>query len=314
MKYTIKDIAQLCQVGKSTVSRVLNDDPNVNPATRERIQAVIKSLNFQPNRSARAMRGNQDPVVGIIVTRLHSAAESQTLSAILPELYRRQITPIIVESQFQPALVSHHFKLFRQRQVNGVILFGFSQLSQAVLHEWPQHLVTVARAYPGISAVCYDDELAVKQLMQRFYQQGHRAIAYLGVNDEDETTGKLRNQSYLQFCAQHQLAPNLVKTPLGADNAYRHAAQLFQQPVSAIVCASSSLAIGCLKYLQETRQNRPLATIGYNELLDYLIPDLVSLDFGYQQAGKWAAELLLNYLQGSTEITQRKVPIALHLD
>lgn len=311
MKYTIKDIAQLCQVGKSTVSRVLNDDPNVNPATRERIQAVIKSLNFQPNRSARAMRGSREPVVGIIVTRLNSAAESQTLSAILPALYRQQITPIIVESQFQPALVSRHFKLFRERQVNGVILFGFSQLSHAVLNEWQHHLVTVARPYPNISAVFYDDAHAVKLLMQRFYQQGHREIAYLGVNDDDETTGKLRNQSYLQFCEQHHLSPNLVKTPLGADNAYRNAPQLFRQPVSAIVCASSSLTIGCLKYLQETQQNRPLATIGRNELLDYLIPDLISLDFGYQQAGKWAVELLLKQLQGDTEIEQRKVPLAL---
>lgn len=314
MKYTIKDIAQLCQVGKSTVSRVLNDDPNVNPVTRERIQAVIKSLNFQPNRSARAMRGNQEPVVGIIVTRLHSAAESHTLSAILPELYRRQITPIIVESQFRPELVSHHFKLFQQRQVNAVILFGFSALPYSVINEWQKYLVTVARSYPNISAVFYDDENAVKQLMQRFYQQGHRNIAYLGVEDSDETTGKLRNQSYLQFCERYQLPPNLVKTPLGASNAYHNAAQLFQQPVSAIVCASSSLALGCLKYLQETKQNRPLATIGHNELLDYLIPELKSLDFGYQQAGKWAVELLLKQLQGDNEIEQRKVPIRLTLD
>lgn len=314
MKYTIKDIAQLCQVGKSTVSRVLNDDPNVNPETRERIQTVIKSLNFQPNRSARAMRGTQEPVVGIIVTRLHSVAESQTLSAILPELYRHQITPIIVESQFQPELVRRHFNLFRQRQVNGVILFGFSQLPYSIINEWQQHLVTVARAYPEISAVFYDDKKAVTLLMQRFYQQGHRDIAYLGVEDSDETTGKLRNQSYLQFCERHRLKPNLVQSPLGASHACRNAAQLFQRPVSAIVCASSSLALGCLKYLQETKQNRPLATIGYNELLDYLIPDLKSLDFGYQQAGKWAVELLLKQLQGNPEIEQRKVPISLTFD
>ncbi|WP_353735826.1 LacI family DNA-binding transcriptional regulator [Actinobacillus suis] len=57
MKLTIKDIAARCNVGKSTVSRVLNNDPKVSVQTRERVQAVIDELGFQPNQSARAMRG-----------------------------------------------------------------------------------------------------------------------------------------------------------------------------------------------------------------------------------------------------------------
>ena len=51
MKLTIKDIAQRCQVGKSTVSRVLNNDPKVNAQTREKVQRVIDELGFQPNRT-----------------------------------------------------------------------------------------------------------------------------------------------------------------------------------------------------------------------------------------------------------------------
>ncbi|WP_373819431.1 substrate-binding domain-containing protein [Glaesserella sp.] len=311
MKYTIKDIAHLCKVGKSTVSRVLNDDPNVSEKTREKVKAVMESLGFEPNRSARAMRGAAEPVVGIIVTRLNSPAESQTLSAILYELHQQHITPIIVESQFQPEQVNHHLELFRQRQVNGVILFAFSQLPLTMIEQWKGSIVVVARQYPTISSVFYDDENAVKMLMERFYEQGHRQIAYLGVNDRDETTGQLRNRSYLNYCHTHQLPVNLVQTELGAENGYRNAAKLFEQQVSAILCASSSLAIGVLKYLQENGQNRPLACIGQNDLLQYVVPELLSLDFGYPQAGKWAVELLLKQLNGSRSVEQRKVPCKL---
>ena len=62
--YTINDIADLCKVGKSTVSRVLNHDPKVSEETRQKIQSIIDQIGFQPNRSARAMRGAAEPVAG----------------------------------------------------------------------------------------------------------------------------------------------------------------------------------------------------------------------------------------------------------
>ncbi|WP_150539318.1 LacI family DNA-binding transcriptional regulator [Actinobacillus vicugnae] len=311
MKLTIKDIAIRCNVGKSTVSRVLNNDPNVSIKTRERVQAMIKELGFQPNQSARAMRGASSPVVGIIVTRLNSTAESQTLSTILQQLYAKNITPLIVESQFKPELITRHFELFRQRLVDGVIVFGFSKLSLETIQQWRGYLVTVARAYPNIPAVYYDDENAVRALMTKLYQQGHRQIAYLGVNDCDETTGYQRNQSYLHFCKTHQLEANLVKAELMLESGYQLMPKLMSKPVSAILCASSSLAMSALKYLQEMQQNRPLACIGQNSLLQCFAPDLLTLDFGYPQAGKWAVELLLMQLSGNLTTEQRKVPFSL---
>ncbi|MCK3655608.1 trehalose operon repressor [Pasteurellaceae bacterium Macca] len=311
MKYTIKDIAQLANVGKSTVSRVLNNDPKVSSVTRQLVQEVIDKVGFQPNRSARAMRGASDPVIGIIVTRLNSTAESQTLRAILHALYQQNITPLIVESLFQPELVSRHFQLFKQRQVDGIILFGFSELTSSLLKQWKGAIVTVARQYPTVSSVFYDDENALWHLLEHLYHKGHRDIAYLGVKDNDETTGKLRNETYRRFCQHKGIDANLVKAELGAESGYQHTPALLHRPVSAIVCASSSLAIGAFKYLQETQQICPLACIGQNELLQFVAPDLTSLDFGYPQAGRWALELLLNQLNGNRIIEQRRVPFQL---
>lgn len=311
MKYTINDIAKMCEVGKSTVSRVINNDPRVKQSTRERIQQVIDSLGFQPNHSARAMRGAADPVVGIIVTRLNSSAESQTLSAILPELYRRNITPLIVESQFQVEQIRRHFQLFKQRQVSGIILFGFSGLPIELLHEWKGSLVSVARQYPQVSSVFYDDSNAVNLLMNQLYRQGHRHIAYLGVFDRDETTGRQRTESYLAFCAEQNLEPNFIQTDLDIESGYHAVPQLFARPVEALLCASGSLAVGAFKYLQEKGENRPLAFIGQNDLLRYVAPTLISLDFGYPQAGKWAVELLLKQLNGNKLPEQRQVPFKL---
>ena len=66
-RLTIKDIARLSGVGKSTVSRVLNNESGVSERTRERVEAVMQQHGFSPSRSARAMRGQSDKVVAIIV-------------------------------------------------------------------------------------------------------------------------------------------------------------------------------------------------------------------------------------------------------
>ncbi|MBN6066783.1 HTH-type transcriptional regulator TreR [Aggregatibacter actinomycetemcomitans] len=311
MKYTIKDIADLCQVGKSTVSRVLNKDPKVSAETRQKVQSVIDSLGFQPNRSARAMRGASEPVVGVIVSRLNSSSETQTLRAILSELYQHHITPLIVESLFQPELVEHHLQLFKQRRVNGVIVFAFSPLPSEILQQWHGNMVVVARHYPQISSVYYDDTNAITALMEKLYRQGHRNIGYLGINDDDETTGKLRTQSYLHFCQTHGLTPNFSLSPLGIEQGYLHCADLLKQPLSAVLCATTSLAVGAVKYLQEHHHILPLAYIGRNSLLQHFVPELISLNFGYEQAGKWAVDLLLRQIHGDNSIQQQQVSFQL---
>lgn len=305
-KYTINDIAKLCQVGKSTVSRVLNNDPKVSESTRQKVQSVIDAVGFSPNRSARAMRGAQEPVVGIIVSKFNSSGESQTLRAILTALYRQQITPMIVESQFDAQQVARHLKLFKQRQVDSVIVFGFSPLSEEILHQWQGNMVVIARQFEGISSVYYDDQGAIHALMQKLYDQGHRHIGYLGIHDQDETTGRLRTQSYVDFCQQHQLTPNFALTELDIEAGYQHCTQL-KQPLDAVLCATTSLAVGAVKYLQENQQIRPLAYIGQNALLEHFVPHLMSLDFGYEQAGNWAVELLLAQIQGEKTVQQRLV-------
>lgn len=308
MAYTIKDIAAFCGVGKSTVSRVLNNDPNVKEETRLKIQAMIDQLGFEPNRSARAMRGVVERVVGIIVTRLNSPAESQTLSAILQAFYAQGVTPVIVESQFQAEKVKQHLHFFKQRQVDGVILFAFSGLSPTLLTSWKKAAVVIARPYPTTSSVFYDDHNAVNELMSYFYRRGHRRIAYLGVEESDETTGRLRTRSYLDFCRENGLQANIAAGDLSSEKAYQNMSLLFQQPVDAVVCATSRLAVGAVKFLQENAQNQPLAYIGNNEVLQYLSPNVVSLDFGYHQAGSLAVELLNRQFEGDNNIEQRCVP------
>jgi transcriptional regulator, LacI family len=199
-RLTIKDIARLSGVGKSTVSRVLNNESGVSDRTRERVEEVMNQHGFSPSRSARAMRGQSDKVVAIIVTRLDSLSENLAVQTMLPVFYEQGYDPIMMESQFSPEKVEEHLGMLKRRNIDGVVLFGFTGVSETMLANWQSSLVMVARDAKGFASVCYDDKGAINILMQRLYDQGHRHISYLGVPHSDVTTGKRRHDAYLAFC------------------------------------------------------------------------------------------------------------------
>lgn len=308
-RLTIKDIARLSGVGKSTVSRVINHEGSVSSRTRERVEAVIQAHGFTPSKSARAMRGQSDKVVAIIVSRLDSPSENQAVRTMLPLFYLQGFDPIVMESQFDPHLVQEHLKILQQRNVDGVILFGFTGLAADMFSAWQDKMVVVAREYTGISSVCYDDEGAVKLLMQRLHQQGHRHISYLGVQSTDATTGMRRHQAYLDHCQQHQIPPVVALGELSYQSGFQRVASVIKPDTTALVCASDTIALGAIKYLQQ-QQIAPLqvCAIGNTPMLNFLFPETVSVDLGYGTAGQQAAQQLLAQLSGSQGIRQIVIP------
>ncbi|SMB78149.1 transcriptional regulator, LacI family [Pasteurella testudinis DSM 23072] len=303
MKLTIKDIARLSGVGKSTVSRVLNNEPNVSEATKAQVLAVVAEHNFQPSRSARAMRGIENRVIGIIVTRLDSPSENRVLRGILNALRQDGSEHFIAESRFEPKMVKEHLQFFAQRQVDGIIVFGFSALKQELLLPYRNKLVAVAQNYAELSSVYYDDYGSIRLLMERLYQQGKRRIGYLGVESSDRTTGLLRHQAYLNFCTEKQLTPHFALGTLDYYHAYQLAADVIRADTDALVCATDSIAIGVNKYLAEQqRSDIQVCGVGNNDLLKFLFPQTLSIEFGFYRAGERAFKQLLRLLNTPEKI------------
>ncbi|RPH29848.1 HTH-type transcriptional regulator TreR [Buttiauxella warmboldiae] len=311
-RLTIKDIARLSGVGKSTVSRVLNNESGVSARTRARVEAVMQQEGFSPSRSARAMRGQSDKVVAIIVTRLDSLSENLAVQTMLPSLYEQGYDPIMMESQFSPKLVEEHLGVLQRRNIDGVILFGFTGINEKILQPWQSTMVLMARDAKGFASVCYDDEGAINILMSRLYEQGHRHISFLGVPHSDVTTGLRRHQAYLAFCQRHALTPNFSLPGLAMKQGYDRVAEVLTPQTSALVCATDTLALGASKYLQQ----RPLgalqlASVGSTPLMKFLHPEIITVDPGYAEAGRQAARQLIGQITHSCDLRQIVIPSSL---
>ena len=308
-RLTIKDIARLSGVGKSTVSRVLNNESGVSERTRERVEAVVNQHGFSPSRSARAMRGQSDKVVAIIVSRLDSLSENLAVQTMLPAFYEQGYDPIMMESQFSPALVEEHLGMLARRNIDGVVLFGFTGVQQEMLTPWRETLVLLARDAPGIASVCYDDEGSIRMLMQRLYDRGHRHISFLGVPHADVTTGKRRHEAYMAFCERHQLHPHFILPGLAMKHGYENVASVLTPDTSALLCATDTLALGASKYLQEQGiDDLQVASVGSTPLMKFLHPEIITVDPGYAESGRQAAAQLIEQINGRSEPRQIVIP------
>lgn len=163
--------------------------------------------------------------------------------------------------------------MLKRRNIDGVVLFGFTGITEEMLAHWQSSLVLLARDAKGFASVCYDDEGAIKILMQRLYDQGHRNISYLGVPHSDVTTGKRRHEAYLAFCKAHKLHPVAALPGLAMKQGYENVAKVITPETTALLCATDTLALGASKYLQEQRiDTLQLASVGNTPLMKFLHP------------------------------------------
>ena len=154
-KLTILDIAQLAGVGKSTVSRVLTNHPKVKASTREKVERVIQESGFVPSKSAQAMGGGSSKVVAIIVSRLDSASENKVVSGILDVIYAAGYDALIMEGQFSAAKTNEHLAVLQKRNVDGVILFGFTGCDLSAVEKLAHKAVVIAVESESVSSVGY---------------------------------------------------------------------------------------------------------------------------------------------------------------
>lgn len=311
-KLTILDIAKMAGVGKSTVSRVLTNDPKVKPETRFKVEQIIKDSGFTPSKSAQSMRGGSQKVIGIITSRLDSPSENKAISGILEIIYKQGYDAVIMESQFDTQKTNEHLEVLRKRSVDGVILFGFTDCDMVEIERWNERIIVIAMDTDKVSSINYDNHGVIRQALHYLFERQLTNVAYIGVDPSDKTTGKLRLDAYLEWCQEYDLSAKFATGQLDHKSAYALVDSVLDDEIQAIVCASDTLALGVAKRLQELQRNDIQITgVGGNELLSFLFPNIISINPGYQYAGESAAKQLLQQLEASASIAHLTQPLSL---
>jgi len=249
--------------------------------------------------------------IGVIISRLDSPSENRVVSAMLSTLYRAGYDVVIMESQFCSQKTNEHLEVLKRRNVDGVIVFGFTGCDIAMLEKWQQRIVVIAMDTENISSINYNNRALIVAALEHLTAQGIEDIAYLGVDPSDTTTGRLRLAAYHDWCEQRGMQARSITGELSHESAYALVDSILTDATQAIVCASDSLALGVIKRLQELGRTEIRVTgVGDNPLLSFLFPNTFSIDPGYHQAGEKSANLLIKQLSdgcGIQHITQEPI-------
>ena len=320
-KSILRDVAQSAGVSLRTASRVLNDDPKVADATRERVRAVMRELQYTPDLMARSLRAGRDAAVGLVVESVADPFFSELVAAVERAASEDGTSVLIASTGGDPARERVLVEQMVRRRVAGLLIAptaGDHSWLQDVTSSAGTPVVLVDRAAPGLAAdlVAIDDHAATATAVSHLLTHGHRRIAYVGDHPEVETS-RARLAGFVDTLAQHGLpAPaELVRAdcpdPRTAASATR--ALLAGPAPTAIVSAATRCSLGVVPALHGAgRTDVALVGLGDFAMADILTPGVTVLDHPAAAIGHAAAARLTARLADpDLPVTTECIPVTL---
>lgn len=296
---TIKDIARICGVGVSTVSRAINNHPDINPETRKQIQQVIDEYGYIPNNSARNLKRTESNAVAILTKGITNPMFNRMIKVFDEKLRRNKLTMILQHVDFAEDEVAVALELIKEKRLKGIIFLGFNYFhpeGEIDKISVPFVLSTVGmiaedQNLEHYSHVTVDDRKESYKATQYLIDMGHKDIAIILAEEESSSVGKLRLDGYMQALQDNGIAlnPGLICTVsddmehYSMENGYITTKKLLSagEKFSAIYATSDIFAVGVYRALMEAGLKVPddVSVMGYDgiEMGDYIYPKLTTM-------------------------------------
>ncbi len=308
---SIKDVAIAAGVSTATVSRVLADKPYVRGEVRNRVMAVVKELNYSPNRVARNLRSRKSNVIGLIVSDIENPFFQQISRAVEDVAYEQGYSVMLCNNDENPEKEILYLHLLRDENVAGIILSPTRQTADnfSEISELNIPMVVIDRRVSNVEVdnILIDNVQAAHTITTHLIEHGYRRIgAIFGIGS---TTGRERREGFVQALKAYDQQPStdLVKyaNPREKDgfNTTLKMLQLPERP-EAILTSNSLLAAGALRALRESEMAIPeeVAFASFDETTwaKLVVPALTVIEQPTYEIGRTAAELLLKRIHDPT--------------
>lgn len=314
MRVTIKDVAKIAKVSPSTVSRVLTDHPKISMATKERVWAAMKELDYHPNVTARKLATNATRTLGLVLPNdVKLLAENpffiQVLTGITTYAQEHDYYILLTNAGTEEDEIETLNHLFRSNLIDGVIMTVIREDDKCAnfLKENNHPFVVIGKPddIEDILWVDNDNFQAMYEISNYIIKKGKKNIAFIGGNS-DFTVTKNRLSGYQMALNNRGIHydESLIKSVNFTETGgYDATLELLKDSnVDAIATADDIIALGVLNALREEDRTDILVT-GFNNtpMSAYLSPPLTTVEINADKLGFYAAKLLIEKLQKRNE-------------
>lgn len=322
---TIKDIAKICGVGISTVSRAMNDDPGINKNTRKRILKVIEEYNYVPNNSARNLKMTDSNTIALLIKGIDNQFFQGMLKIFEEELKKLEYTFLLHAVGEDQDDASVAVQLAKEKRLKGIIFLGGQMdYPEEKLNSIgiPYVLCTVAvnMMAPNrqCSSVSINDEKESYRVVDYLCKKGHKRIAMIAGRDSDQAVGGLRLKGYRAALKDNEIEvdESLIRymrhdiPEYSVENGYAVTKELLESdvPFTAIYAISDLTAFGAYKAILESGKRIPedYSVMGFDgiEISQYFHPSLTTMVQPCEEMVKSSIDLLMEAINGKDEKKQ----------
>ena len=322
MPLTLEDIARMSGVSRSTVSRVINDDPNVKESTRHKVLDIIQTINFQPNLAARSLAAGRTQVLGLVIPM---AVTSIFVDPYFPLLIQGISSACnmrgysmmlwLAEPDFERRMAG---QILYSGLIDGVIVASTvmdDPIVVALVNGKNVPFIMIGRhpSDSNVSFVDVDNRAGAAQAVEHLFRLGKKRVATIR-GPKTMIAGVDRYQGYLDAFAQAKrtVDPQLVaEGEFSEQSGYLAMQRLLPHRPDAIFAASDMMAVGAIMAIEESGLKIPedIALVGFDGIPSsaHTDPPLTTVRQPIIPSGALAAELLIDMIENPSPAPRRIV-------
>lgn len=315
---SIKDIARIADVGVSTVSRVLNNHPDVRDDTRERVLKIIEEYNYIPNNSARNLKRASTNNIGVLVKGIHNPFFSRMIKAVEEKINDKGYTMVLHYNDYNSNDVEAAIELIKEKRLRGLVCLGgdFDDLRDGQLQKMETSMVLTSINLTSdlnrdvFSSVTIENEKAAYEAVDYLCKLGHTNIGIIATGEGDKNVGQLRLKGYKRALDESGLpydSKNIAFGHYTFRTGFEAMDELLNKnpSLTAVFVTSDIMAVGAAKSIlsKDLRIPEDISIVGFDgiEYSEFYHPSITTVKQPVVQMGHKSIEILFNLIEGRRE-------------
>lgn len=323
VRATIKEVASVAGVSTQTVSRVINERPDVSPETRRRVQEVIKELSYQPSALARSLISQRSHTLGVVTAGLRYIGPSRTLSGISSAAEEAGYSVLLKElPSFDTDDITPIFQAFLSRHVDGII-WAVPEVGEN--RKWvgnPPADIEVPLVYltmepqNNLSVVSIDNYLGGRMAMSHLLEQGYRKIGHVS-GPLDWWEARQRKAAWTNALTEADLDASETHSVEGNWSPASGALaieKLFDQyaDMDSVFVGNDQMALSAMQFFWEKGICIPkdIGIVGFDNIAEsaFFSPALTTVQQDQHQVAKIAVAEIIKIIESGWQETEPVLP------
>jgi len=320
-KVTIKEIAEIAGVSRTTVSRVLSGGAFVKRDTRDRILKIIEEKKYKPSIIAQSLRTNRTRTIGLILADIENPFYSRVAKGVIDAAEAKKYNVILCNSNNDINLEERDIETLIDRGVDGLLLTTVELKMQTIesLRDkgFPFLLIDCKLDIPGVNYVVNDDHYGAELATKYLIELGHRKIFFLG--NRKLLSLRERFRGFKDTLKRHNIEDSnyfMPKKFINIDGTYDIAGIIKylangQENITAIFAGNDDLAVKSIKAITDSGIKVPedISVIGYDniKISSMIKVPLTTIRQPKYLLGKLATEQLIEILENRSNKEIRRV-------